>query len=404
MQTNDYDQTGPSIEAGDWGATSQGLQERVSTATFGTGGGAITSADPPYVASNLAATEASDVPSAQVNPYGWVDSHGRPYFSDKCIDPSLLTLTVADHDQPVYPENPSIYSGSGSLSQSNGVAEGSETHNVSWQPREQLSQSMAPVIPNLLIDQLMGDNPNPRPPVSILVELVDIPFSETQRLPTVPWSHPAAVEQAIPYGVYNDGVLLDRQNSRSTGETPLSDVGYAESTNTSWDPGANPTDPGMATSYLHPTSINQAAMPHTVDNRQQKFRCGSYSARSNISYTRGDTDVMFKHHNIVSSPGRIGRPASERQVASRHTKHRRNGVSPSPSVVSTTSSVTWTPMPCPVEDCRSQFTGQFGRGNLARHLRLVHNPREFPCEANGCHKVYNRQDALKKHRDQKHKP
>ncbi|XPS78886.1 hypothetical protein M3J09_010885 [Ascochyta lentis] len=103
------------------------------------------------------------------------------------------------------------------------------------------------------------------------------------------------------------------------------------------------------------------------------------------------------HLNVMSGAGQFDRTG-------RNTMRTPNKVSPPSSVVSVASTDTWTPMVCPVEGCGSQFSGQFGRGNLARHLRIVHDRREFACEVDGCHKVYKRQDALKRHCDRMHKP
>ncbi|KAF1840995.1 uncharacterized protein K460DRAFT_410388 [Cucurbitaria berberidis CBS 394.84] len=61
------------------------------------------------------------------------------------------------------------------------------------------------------------------------------------------------------------------------------------------------------------------------------------------------------------------------------------------------------------EMCDATFTGEYRRGNRQRHWRLKHGQaqgqeeRIYPCEADGCSKVYKRQDARLKHYRKKHR-
>ncbi|KAF2123534.1 hypothetical protein P153DRAFT_161831 [Dothidotthia symphoricarpi CBS 119687] len=55
--------------------------------------------------------------------------------------------------------------------------------------------------------------------------------------------------------------------------------------------------------------------------------------------------------------------------------------------------------------CDVRFTGKYRRGNLARHVRHKHSESRggpYTCSANGCSKVYRRQDAKLKHERQRH--
>lgn len=56
-------------------------------------------------------------------------------------------------------------------------------------------------------------------------------------------------------------------------------------------------------------------------------------------------------------------------------------------------------------DCDAVFTGNYRRGNLARHVRLKHTqgyPVTYPCTAYGCHSVFRRKDARLKHLHKRH--
>ncbi|KAH7080298.1 hypothetical protein BKA63DRAFT_240427 [Paraphoma chrysanthemicola] len=57
---------------------------------------------------------------------------------------------------------------------------------------------------------------------------------------------------------------------------------------------------------------------------------------------------------------------------------------------------------CP--DCSQKFVGEYRRGNLLRHMRSSHSglSREYHCEAEGCERVFKRQDARLKHYRNKH--
>lgn len=83
--------------------------------------------------------------------------------------------------------------------------------------------------------------------------------------------------------------------------------------------------------------------------------------------------------------------------------YRNAPTSPTPSEVSITPSIVRETLVCGVNHCRVQFSGIYRRGNLARHIRTVHERREYRCEVHYCNKVFKRQDALKKHFDKKHR-
>jgi hypothetical protein len=58
---------------------------------------------------------------------------------------------------------------------------------------------------------------------------------------------------------------------------------------------------------------------------------------------------------------------------------------------------------CP--ECDQSFTGKYGKGNLARHMRTVHQvAKTYPCMVSGCERTYARKDALLKHKRKKHHP
>jgi hypothetical protein len=55
--------------------------------------------------------------------------------------------------------------------------------------------------------------------------------------------------------------------------------------------------------------------------------------------------------------------------------------------------------------CARDFTGKYGVGNCARHVRLKHAGADnalYKCNASDCHKIYQRQDARLKHERRKH--
>lgn len=76
--------------------------------------------------------------------------------------------------------------------------------------------------------------------------------------------------------------------------------------------------------------------------------------------------------------------------------------SPTSSVMSVTPSHIQNPLPCRVESCRVTFSGVHRRGNLSRHIRIVHDGRAFVCGIDGCRKTYRRQDARRKHQFSRH--
>ncbi|KAH7095376.1 hypothetical protein FB567DRAFT_512478 [Paraphoma chrysanthemicola] len=59
---------------------------------------------------------------------------------------------------------------------------------------------------------------------------------------------------------------------------------------------------------------------------------------------------------------------------------------------------------CPVLECEVRFSGQYGRGNLHRHVRLKHGAQErsYPCGQEDCQKSFKRQDARLKHWRRRH--
>lgn len=68
-----------------------------------------------------------------------------------------------------------------------------------------------------------------------------------------------------------------------------------------------------------------------------------------------------------------------------------------PSEASFTPSVVEEVSMCHFDDCSATYTGQYQRGNLGRHIRLVHNAVRYPCSVHGCERVFNRQDARLNH-------
>lgn len=62
---------------------------------------------------------------------------------------------------------------------------------------------------------------------------------------------------------------------------------------------------------------------------------------------------------------------------------------------------------CTFEGCHTQFTGDYRKGNLARHKRQRHGRHgsavQVPCEVHGCGRVFKRKDARLKHY-RKHHP
>jgi hypothetical protein len=59
---------------------------------------------------------------------------------------------------------------------------------------------------------------------------------------------------------------------------------------------------------------------------------------------------------------------------------------------------------CQEPDCEARFSGQYGRGNLHRHVRLKHGAQErlYPCGREDCQKCFKRQDARLKHWRRRH--
>lgn len=81
----------------------------------------------------------------------------------------------------------------------------------------------------------------------------------------------------------------------------------------------------------------------------------------------------------------------------------RAGTQTAASEASRTSSCIDDFLTCGEPDCTASFTGAFRRGNLHRHIRLVHiRDRKYHCGVSGCGKTFNRSDALRKHQRVKH--
>jgi hypothetical protein len=70
------------------------------------------------------------------------------------------------------------------------------------------------------------------------------------------------------------------------------------------------------------------------------------------------------------------------------------------SLPSPESPLTSESLDCP--ECSARFTGKYGKGNLGRHWRHMHqkSARNYPCSA--CERVFHRQDARLKHIRRQH--
>jgi hypothetical protein len=81
-----------------------------------------------------------------------------------------------------------------------------------------------------------------------------------------------------------------------------------------------------------------------------------------------------------------------------------------PSVYSETSLSYPETLTCPYDGCPLKFDGKHRKGTLHRHIRLKHmtgqgsvdQRRRYSCQVQGCGKCFMRQDALLKHKRQKH--
>ncbi|KAF2034871.1 hypothetical protein EK21DRAFT_84991 [Setomelanomma holmii] len=74
--------------------------------------------------------------------------------------------------------------------------------------------------------------------------------------------------------------------------------------------------------------------------------------------------------------------------------------SPTLSAISLTPSHVDQPLAC--QDCGNEFSGEYRRGNLQRHMRLKHSLQERLCPCEVCGKVFQRQDARLKHYRNRH--
>ncbi|KAL6702590.1 hypothetical protein ACN47E_001320 [Coniothyrium glycines] len=54
------------------------------------------------------------------------------------------------------------------------------------------------------------------------------------------------------------------------------------------------------------------------------------------------------------------------------------------------------------EICPAEFTGKYRKGNMGRHLKVLHGARQYPCEDDNCEKSFARQDARLKHYRKRH--
>lgn len=99
--------------------------------------------------------------------------------------------------------------------------------------------------------------------------------------------------------------------------------------------------------------------------------------------------VVEKEVNIEQYP-RVPTPVSPTSPSSR---------------VSIASSSEPEMLPCHEEGCSAVFHGRYGKGNLARHMRLRHRvgTRLYICEEAHCDRCFNRSDARLKHY-RKHHP
>jgi hypothetical protein len=77
---------------------------------------------------------------------------------------------------------------------------------------------------------------------------------------------------------------------------------------------------------------------------------------------------------------------------------------PGRSAPSSTSVVVGNALRCSHEGCKSEFNKSWGKGNLARHLRMKHKDggRRYICQVGSCASVFQRSDARLKHYRKEH--
>ncbi|KAF2632221.1 hypothetical protein BU25DRAFT_143924 [Macroventuria anomochaeta] len=401
----------------------EGFANQVSSITFGMGGHAYTTAGPPYATNNVTANEPSNVPNYYAHRHDCVDSQSQSNNSDGFVNPRFLTLSVEDYDElqagvrqetSAYPDNPNLDAGSDTPFYIGDVPGLHGDLDTSQPPQGSVSRSISSDTSLLLFDQMTANMPLSPVPAPMPTELGDVPFAQTRRQLNMPWStEQSRLDVAYDEGTFNRGQQIPSTRVTSSGshsydQSWMSDMGYVATADTSWDPGAIPTNPDAAAHHPLPFVMHQPASMHAFERR--------HSLQPHVSGP--SQDPWFENPSLQEDIGPIldnlhidGRsgPASMTRLPSDHlyapdsTLFANSPTSPTPSEVSMTPSVVRASLMCHIGGCHVLFTGQYRRGNLARHIRLVHNRREFPCGVIGCNRIFKRQDALKKHFDKKHR-
>ncbi|KAF2120972.1 hypothetical protein BDV96DRAFT_282315 [Lophiotrema nucula] len=154
-----------------------------------------------------------------------------------------------------------------------------------------------------------------------------------------------------------------------TGEDPSSDARHSDTLGASFSRDVEEHPPGRPPQFAFLLQVEDAQPGDTASSSQHDG--------SGIGTELRTEDQGLQHH--THSPVQ----SSERSLGNQ---------SRSPSATDFAD-----PLPCPEEGCHVTFSGDFRRGNLARHRRLVHRGAEYPCEAEDCGKSFKRKDARLKH-------
>ncbi|KAF2638054.1 hypothetical protein P280DRAFT_529752 [Massarina eburnea CBS 473.64] len=105
--------------------------------------------------------------------------------------------------------------------------------------------------------------------------------------------------------------------------------------------------------------------------------------------------------NMPLPIGATRNATGEQRLHPGHPASSLDAASPGPSITSAASSSTI--LECFFKGCPAKFTGEYQKGNRARHVRLKHTEggKTYQCEG-GCGKKFNRQDARLKHHRREH--
>ncbi|KAH7095372.1 hypothetical protein FB567DRAFT_27986 [Paraphoma chrysanthemicola] len=167
------------------------------------------------------------------------------------------------------------------------------------------------------------------------------------------------------------------------------DVGHS-SPNTSWHTGG-PRD----------SQVTMTELPHAAH-----MRLGSSDGTP--SWTPDLPEVNVREAETTVAYDDVFHPPSSSRASDAHLgvpHHNHETSLPSSPALSSRSSTSLPEiLPCSMEGCQATFHGDYRRGNQLRHIRHKHGPveRNLQCEAEGCGRLFKRQDSRLKHYRRRH--